>query len=144
MSVSASIDVKIKVETKFFVLEVIKLLLAFGWCFNYDGAVFYLPVGDDDNFDWYSDDISDDDLLDILREKEKLGELIGVAMTWENTGIGGGFLFRSDGTVLLNLNINRRKAEYGFTDVNWYFSRIIPAFAVGKLHIESIEFSEHV
>lgn len=144
MSVSASMDLKINTESITFILDVIRLLLAFGWRFNYDGAVFYLPVGDDDDFNWHSDDISDDELLDILREKERLGELIGVAMTWKNTGIGGEFLFRQDGSFSVNLSINRRKVKEGFTDATWYFSRIIPALAVGKINIESIEFSEHV
>jgi hypothetical protein len=118
--------------------------LAFGWSFNYDGAVFYLPIGDNDAFDWQRDEISDDALFDSLKEKEKNGELIGVTLIWKNTGIGGEFLFRLDGSMSIILSINRKKVEQGFTDINWYLSRIIPALTAGNINIESFEFSEHV
>lgn len=147
MSVFANLDIQLvsPVEPEKFILSVIQLLLSFGWCFNDGGAITYLPIGDNDDFDWQRAEITDNTLLEILREKEKLGELIGVTMTWESSSIGGEFLFYSDGIISLNLSINRKKIKkHGYTDINWYIEKIIPVLNKGRMRIESFSYSEHV
>lgn len=145
MSVSASIDVELNFKSNTSMLVVIQSLLNFGWSFDYEGSVFYLPVGDDDDFDWKRSDISTDVLLDIFRKKEQLGELIGVTMTWQETEIGGEFLFWHDASLSVNLSVNRKCVEeYGYTDINWYMEKIIPALKIDSIRVESFSFSEHV
>lgn len=147
MSVSANIDLRLAFPNKpeTFMMTDIQLLLSFGWSFNDGGTATYLPVGDNDNFDWQRVAISDANLLDILWKKEKSGELMGVAMTWQNTGIGGEFLFFQDGLISLNLSINRKKIKgYKYTDINWYIERIFPALNKDQTRIESFSYSEHI
>lgn len=78
--------------------------------------------------------------MDIFIEKENSGEIVGVVMLWENTNIGGEFLFHSALNLSVLLSINRRVSLCGVTDATWYLERLIPAFKT----IESFEFSEHM
>ena len=86
--------------------------------------------------------IDHDEVLGILKKKETLGELIGISLTWEESGIGGEFLFRSDGTISINLSLNtRRDPQTGFTDINWYINKLVnPLSRLTK--IESLRFTE--
>ena len=59
-------------------VTIIQKLLDFGWTFNDYGKVSYLPIGDEDNFNWHIDDISVEKLMMILKEKEKRNEIIGI------------------------------------------------------------------
>ena len=106
-----------------------------------DGVVSYLAVRDADDFNWRKDRISRDSLFEIVDEKEKLGELIGVVMYWRGTRIGGEFLFHSSSAMSMILSINRIVNSKGITDVTWYLNRLVPAL---KKNLESISFSEHV
>ena len=143
MSVSSSIDIQTTSSDRSIALFSIKALKEFGWMLNHNGAVFYLPLEDDDEFNWTSANMSDTDLNNILIQKDRLGELIGIAMTWHNTDIGGEFLFRASGLISINLSINRKLTGSNLTDVNWYLEKIIPALHRGNIQIESISFSEH-
>lgn len=144
MSISASIDLAINTTISPLILAIIGILLDAGWGFKYEQFSSYLPLGDNDDFDWKIEKIEDINLLEILAEKEKSGELIGVAMVWKNTGSGGTFLFHSDGSISINLSINRKKIEEKFTDVNWYIDKLISPLIEAKIIIESFVFSEHI
>lgn len=144
MSISSCVELGVSDSIEFSVLAAIRLLLNAGWSFNYEGSVFYLPIGDDGDFDWQREDLSASRLLDILSKKEELGELIGVTMTWEETGVGGEFLFHKSNLIVINLSINRQVTLLTLTDVNWYLSKLIPALRGGGISVESIVFSEHV
>ena len=144
MSISASIDLAINTTISPLILTIIRILLAAGWGFKYEQFSSYLPLGDNDDFDWKIEKIEDINLLEILAEKEKSGELIGVAMVWKNTGSGGTFLFHSDGSISISLSINRKKIEEKFTDVNWYIDKLISPLIEAKIIIESFVFSEHI
>jgi hypothetical protein len=92
MAVSASIDIRLgNQDVPISKSQLIKQLLDFGWTLNDCGKVSYLPIGDEDRFDWQREEISIESLMAILDEKEKHGETIGVAMTWQNSCIGGSF-----------------------------------------------------
>jgi len=144
MSVSASIDLQLAVSNRSRLsrVEIVQSFLAFGWTLNDGGGVSYLPVGDDDEFDWLTANINHDEVLEVLKKKEMLGELIGISMTWKESGIGGDFLLRSDGaiSVILTKNI-KRVIETGFADVNWYINKVItPLSRVAR--IESLRYNE--
>ncbi|ARU57338.1 hypothetical protein OLMES_3297 [Oleiphilus messinensis] len=146
MAISADIDFKwySKIDSIHTIVEIIRVLLKFGWGFNYQGGALYLPLGDED-FDWERAGFDNDDLIEIFHKKEKSGELIGITLTWKESGVGGEFLFRQDCTFTVCLTINRQVlSEGGCTDVNWYLEKIVLAFVNSNIGIESINFSENV
>ncbi len=148
MSISASIDVKLasqksNVES----VIIIKKLIDFGWSYCNSGKIMYLPLGDNDDYDWrIIDEIDEVDLFNVLDQKRNMGETIGIMMTWKNTGVGGDFLFWTDGSISINLTINRKTIESNgieITDINWYLQKILPCFAKDYI-IELYTYEEHV
>lgn len=151
MSVSASIDIELAWRKEIVISKVrlIEKLLDFGWTFNDNGQGSYLPIDDKEDFNWQRENISPESLMLILKEKEKCDELIGVAMTWEKTGIGGEFLLMSNGVISINLSINRKlfNADIVNTkimDVNWYLTRLLPVFNQEDIKVESFSYQECV
>lgn len=68
-------------------LDLIKGLLNNGWNLNYNGMVSYLPLGDED-FNWCFDKLDEKDkVFHIIQDKIQNQELIGIILTWKNTGI---------------------------------------------------------
>ncbi len=145
MSRSASIDIELYGQ-EIKIVDIIYMLLSFGWSLNDNGKVSYLPPGVDDNFEWIHDDIKESNLFSLLKKKELVGELIGIVLTWRDTGIGGQFLLRKDMSISFILSVNRKKISdiNIFTDVNWYLEKIIPALTSKDVNIESISWEEHV
>lgn len=148
MSISSSIDIYLVNNNKTIISPIILIekFLNFGWTLNDCGKATYLPIGDDGNYDWQSESISKDSLMAILDEKEKLGEVIGISMTWENTNIGGSFLFLKNGEISISLIINRKSlGGMNNTDVSWYLTRIMPVFNQDDgILIESFSYEEYV
>jgi len=142
ISVSASIDISL--ATQISRMKILQQLVELGWSYDDNGRVTYLPIGDNDDFNWQSECISVERLLEILSEKDTRGELIGVVLTWENSNIGGHFLLRRNGTITISLNINRRVintvSSSKLTDITWYITRIVPVF---DQVLESISYEEH-
>lgn len=150
MSISASFDfalVSSQAKT-ISAVDTIQRMLQFGWVLNDGGVVSYLPLGDKDDYDWQRANITLEELLPILREKERQDEIIGVSMTWKDTDIGGVFLFRNDGEISISLSINRKVVDGNaggeVTDVSWYLTKLLPAFSQGDLITESFLYKEHV
>ncbi|WNF04738.1 hypothetical protein [Brevibacillus borstelensis] len=148
MSIEASINVKLVHDTlqKVPALDVIINLLEFGWTFDDNGHCSYLPLGDIDDFEWKSEVLGKEHLLNVVKEKERMNEIIGVVMTWENTGVGGEFLLWNDGSISLKLNVNRKTTgeNLRFTDINWYLDKLLPALNQRNIKIEAFSFEEHV
>lgn len=146
MSTSASINIRLNCEyvspTK-----IINIFLDNGWTFNDNGFMSYLPIGDNDDFNWQSKNIDKDYLLKILAEKEQKKELIGVVITWKDTEIGGQLLIWDKGDISISLTLNRKLIDTEksdrITDVNWYLKRILPIFPMNNLEIESFSYEEH-
>lgn len=149
MSVSAKIDIKLASHQsrKVSPTIIIDILFNSGWRFEDHGEVCYLPYGDNNNFEWKRDNITQGDLLLILKEKERLGELIGVVITWQYTRVGGNLLFFDDGTISMALNINRRLVytnQLGITDINWYLTKLLQPLCVEGVKYESYSYVEHL
>ncbi|NLW48571.1 MAG: hypothetical protein GXY86_14740 [Firmicutes bacterium] len=146
MSTSASINIRLNCEyvspTK-----IINIFLDNGWTFNDNGFISYLPIGDNDDFNWQSKNIDKDYLIKILAKKEQKKELIGVVITWKDTEIGGQLLIWDKGDISISLTLNRKLIDTDksdrITDVNWYLKRILPIFPVNNLDIESFCYEEH-
>lgn len=73
MSVSASIDVKVVNSQGCMVKpsDLIMQLIDFGWNPEYNSKMLYLPVGDEDDFDWQTEEYNLQSLLSILKVKGK-------------------------------------------------------------------------
>ncbi|WP_337034591.1 hypothetical protein [Paenibacillus illinoisensis] len=143
MSISSSIEIALsKPVARMIILQKLE---EFGWSYNDHGKVTFLPVGDVDDFDWQHECIPLEELFKILAEKDNQKELIGVVMTWRDTNIGGTFLVRENGTIIMSPDINRRilnvESYNKITDINWYMTKLVPVF--GPL-LESIFYEEHV
>ena len=145
MSRFSSIDIMLYGKRKK-IVELISMLLNYGWTLNDYGRVSYLPIGVNGKYDWASDDISKCDLISLIKLKEDIGEQVGIVMTWKDTLIGGQMLFYSDMKISFILSINRQEISNTnrFTDVTWYLEKIIPALASIDVNIESIKWDEHV
>lgn len=117
-----------------------------GWTIDDNGLVTYLPVGDIDLFDWQMEDIDFESVMKILTEKQKRGELIGIAMTWGDSGIGGTVLVHRDGNIHISLNINRKLIEdtaaIKVTDLNWYTTKLLPLFNQDGYQVISFSYQE--
>jgi hypothetical protein len=147
MSVSAAIDLELSTSSdRVSAKKVLMTLHDFGWSFDDHGNVSYLPVGDQDDFDWQSEKMSVENLLEIVEAKEQRGELIGVTITWKDTGIGGQLLLQSDGTMTFSITVNRKciDEETRITDVNWYLMRLLLPLNQNGFYVAFFQFSEHV
>ena len=78
MSVSASIEIQFLDKKP---IDIVILLLNAGWTFNDNGHQTYLPIGDNDEWDWVWDNLNNEDLLAILKNKQELSEVIVIGMT---------------------------------------------------------------
>jgi len=150
LSLSASFDftlVSNQVEV-ISAVDIIQRMLKFGWTLNDGGVVSYLPLGDQDDYDWQRVRITIDELLPMLREKEQKNEVIGVGMTWKDTDIGGEFLFRGSGEISISLSINRKTLRDTMggvvMDLSWYLTKLLPILSQGDLIVESFSYQEHV
>lgn len=149
MSIEASIAMRYSMSGKndLYATQLIKILLLEGWTFNDDGGSSYLPLGETEGFDWViQEKISSDLLMNILIEKEKCHEIIGVVMTWQDTNVGGSFIFRERDQLSILLNVNRKTIcdEYyaQLTDANWYLSRLIPILEKNNIEIYFFAFEQ--
>ena len=148
MSISASIDVKfVTSEDKGNSIGGIVIgLLNNGWTLNDNGKISYLPVGDDGDYNWVSESINIDELINILDEKERRNESIGVSLTWGDTNIGGTLLIWDKESLSFNLSINRKiinqDSSMGITDVNWYLEKLISGLINEKFKVESFSFKQ--
>lgn len=142
MSVSAYLDVVLACNEKpDWVVSIFRSLTEFGWRYRCDEKVVYLPIGDGDAFNWCSADLKESELLECIRRKSEIHEIVGVAMTYEETGVGGEFLFLPDGVLSFSISTNRLRSS-GVMDVTWYMSKIVPPIKESKWVIVSLKYEE--
>jgi hypothetical protein len=148
MSILSSLDIKFVLDGVFSSSKLIDILVRSGWEMNDYGKLSYLPLNDADDFVWKVEDINESSIINlsnIFIEKERLGETLGVVMTWRRSMVGGNFLLFGNGEVSIIFNINRKVVlGTNITDVNWYLERIFPSFSAAGLVVESFKYSEHI
>ncbi len=156
MSIESSIDLRIVQTTSGSILSPIRtleILIKNGWKLQRNGGVYYLNSNDSD---WASAAMSIESLMKILNEREQNDEHIGVTITWQDTNIGGEVILWSNKDMLQNkihtslsflLTMNRQiLADYGhfkITDVNWYLTKLLPAFNHDDSNVEYYTYEEH-
>ena len=128
MSISASIDFKLHQKHDVLTnLDVIELLFKNDWTFNDHGFKSFVPL-DAEIGNFESHNITDDELLHILKSKQNSDENLSVVMTWKNSNIGFTFLTHHYLEFSLLLNVNRQMTTYNVTDFMWYLDKIVPSF----------------
>ncbi|TCP64411.1 hypothetical protein [Baia soyae] len=127
MSVQSSIDFELvyRDSTK---MALFQSLMSNGWKYHDEcGKVFYLPVGDIDDYDWQYEKMSLDQLQELVQRKMDQNEVIGISITWGDTDVGGDFLIWPDGNCSFMVNKNRKILIGRVTDFSWYLAKLIPA-----------------
>lgn len=148
MTIQASIEINFSTFHQDHVItKLIQMLLDGGWTFNNEGNASYLPIGHNGISDWITDaDISHDELMEILQEKDYRNEPVGIVLTWSNTNIGGAFIFKPNEKLSISLILNRkimqRLDNIEITDFNWYLTRLLPMFYESNIEIYNFSFSE--
>lgn len=122
-------------------LNTIKALLEYGWSYNDNGQITYLPIGDAGLYNWQYKPLKDwEKVKKIISQKNQLGELVGLILTWKKTQIGGGFHFHSqEQSLSINWSVNRKKLNEGYTDHSWYIAKVLKPICSIGLNIESFE-----
>ena len=111
------------------IIDIIKIFQQIGWdIYNPQGKVEYLPIGDDDMFDWQHDKISLIKLYDIISEKMARKELVGVSLFYNNSVEGISLLANTTEEIMLSIDIYRRKINGYNTDMVWYLENIVYKF----------------
>jgi hypothetical protein len=145
MSISANIEFFFPEKIK--PILVIETLISSGWTINDNGHISFLPVGDNDEYNWEWCDINKWETVDaIIDKKEKNGETIGLALTWKDTNIGGNVLFwKSREEFCFSLTSNRKKigGDNLYTDFSWYLDKLITVLCNAEIQPEKI-ICEHI
>lgn len=148
MSTSASMKIKFNKSKAYSILNIVEIFLKVGWKIkDKSGNISYLPLGDDDDFDWQSEMISETEVFKIIEKKEDANEWVGLIIYWENTNIGITLLATASDNVTLSFEVNRKRLNEeditSLTDVNWYMDKIIVKLRNERYQIESFKFEEY-
>lgn len=142
MSKDISLDIDLSVNNTISRYEIITLFFNSNWSFLDDGKFTYLPLGDED-WDWVSSSMPEEEILHLLKEKSKTDEIIGFSLTWENTNIGGQILFFPNFKLSFCINNNIKMITNDIVDVNWYLTRLLTIFNEKNILYSSIAYQEY-
>jgi len=124
MSVSANIHVNAVQKNTISVWKIIKALLDNGWEIFKNGKITFLPLHDNDMYNWKDGSLTLTEFKSNLDEKENLSETIGVILYKGDIGVT--LLFMSCCEFIVGCDINRKVLpDSGITDLSWYLSNII-------------------
>lgn len=134
MSVQSWITVRFRASPRGGPVAVVRALIAAGWRFDDHGALTYLPRAADIG-DWRSSGPEDADAVwGEIAARADAGETVGLVLTWASSQIGGEFLVKGDGELLLSTSVDRRRLGESVTDVSWYLDRLRqPLAALGDV-----------
>lgn len=119
------------------IIDVINLFNEVRWKY-YDAEknIEYLPLGDNDDFDWQKKFLSENELQELINDKQDTFELVALNLYYENSEEGLTLLAKNTKKIAIDLNINRRTVENNresITDIGWYFDNIIQKLKKGTV-----------
>ena len=123
------------------IAEIIRAFQLIGWRFA-DGQTEFLPLHDDDMFDWQSEPLSAEEVLAIVTEKQACGERCGVILYHQSSGRGISLLAQNTAEIMVNISINRKKVCGDFTDASWYIVHIAAELERIGCTVQSMQYSE--
>lgn len=124
--------------------DILKIFQKIGWdIYNPQGKIEYLPIGDDDEYDWQCEDISEDKMYDIISEKIVKKEQVGVNLFYSNGTEGISLMAYNAEQVMLSITINRKSIKGKYTDMVWYLENIIYKFLNIDVRLLSYKLEEY-
>lgn len=107
------------------IIDIINIFQKIGWnIYNPNGEIEFLPVGDDDKYDWQREKMSIDNLYEIVLKKLANNEQVGVDLFYKGRE-GISLLAFNTEQILLSIIINRKLLDKCHTDMRWYLEHII-------------------
>lgn len=89
-------------------VDILKAFQRIGWdIYNPDRKIEYLPMGDDDDYAWQCEEISESRLYDIISEKIARKEQIGINLFYCGGAEGISFIASTMEQILLSIEIHR-------------------------------------
>ena len=129
------------------IIDVINLLHELGWkYYDIERNIEYLPLGDDD-FNWQKKYITENQLRELVNNKQDNFEQVGLNLYYKNSKEGITLLAKNTKEILIDLNISRKTVENSresITDIGWYFNNIIQRLKERECPIDYIKFEEYV
>ncbi len=126
------------------IVDVLKIFQQIGWyIYNPQGKVEYLPIGDDDEYDWQCKEISEIELYDIISKKIAKKEQIGINLFYSNGTEGISLMAYNTSQIMLSITINRKTVKGKYTDMAWYLENIIYKFLNIDVRLLSYKIEEY-
>lgn len=126
------------------IIDILKIFQQIGWdIYNAQGKVEYLPIGDDDEYNWLCEKISINELFDIISRKMDKKEQIGVNLFYNNGDEGISLLANTTEQIMLDISINRKIIKDKYTEMVWYLENIIYKFFEIDVRLLSYELKEY-
>lgn len=108
------------------IVDIVKEFQKIGWgILNPQGMVEYLPVGDNERYNWKEENIEESKLYDILLTKIARKELVGINLFYHGGTEGISMIADNTEEIILGLSINRKIINDNHTDTAWYLENII-------------------
>ena len=124
--------------------DILKLFQQIGWeIYNPQRKVEYLPIGDDDQYDWRCEEISEVKLYGVISEKIAKKEQIGVNLFYSNGTEGISLMAYNTSQIMLSITINRKTVKGKYTDMAWYLEKIIYKFLNIDVRLLSYKIEEY-
>lgn len=146
MSTSSTLDIYFS-NKSIDTFQVFTALRLGGWTPVFENEIVYLPLNDNDEFNWTSASSSEEIKVEMeLKRKSEVGEMLGITLVWQDSMCGGEFLIFPGGKVSINLSLNRRPiAQFErSTDISWYVNAILISLRDSPFQVESIVWREHI
>ncbi len=117
---------------------VLEALLCGGWKLGFQERIMFVPLGDPEGVEWDTMPVYQaESFWDILDEKVRAKETVGVVITWGGTESSGTVLLWSEGQVSTSqlprhftfmVGSSSRVLDLDrVSDVSWYLNRIFPS-----------------
>lgn len=130
------------------IIDVITLLNKVGWKYcDEEKNVEYLPVGDNDDYNWQKKAISERQLQELIDEKQGNSERVGINLYYQCSGVGVTLLAKNTEEIIFDLCFNRKtvdKTRESITNVGWYFDNIVQKLREEKCPIDYIKFEDYM
>ena len=90
------------------IVEVLKIFQQIGWyIYNPQGKVEYLPIDDDDEYDWQCEEKTESELYDNISKKTAGKEQIGINLFYCNGAEGISLMACDTSQIILSITIYR-------------------------------------
>lgn len=144
MAISAFLDVQLtnRQGHAIALFDLLNALKSGNWAPGHNDTMTYLPIGDGGSFDWQSEVLDENALLEILQAKNTIGECIGIDLFYNHTDTGITMLLSDPQKPGFTLSINRKLLFDNVTDVSWYLKRILPCFETETITMLAFKFSQ--